>query len=134
MLQNFPVHASVAASDIGRARTWYQEKLGLDPKKTDPGGGMWFEFAGGSWLLVYSSGAAGTAQNTVAGWTVEDIEAVMDELRSHGVVFEEYDMPGIRTVNGIATWEGMAKSAWFKDSEGNTFEISEVLSEVLTPR
>ncbi|HLA93969.1 MAG TPA: VOC family protein [Actinomycetota bacterium] len=128
MLEQFPVHASVAASDIDRARTWYKEKLGLEPRKTDPGGGMWFEFAGGTWLYVYASGAAGTAQNTVAGWTVKGIESVMAGLRSRGVVFEEYDFPGgLKTVKGLAIWDGVAKAAWFKDSEGNTFELSEVL-------
>jgi len=127
MLERFPVHASVAAADIERAKAWYEEKLGLEPQKTDPGGGMWFEFAAGTWLYVYPSGAAGTARNTVAGWTVTGIEEVMDRLRSRGVVFEEYDLPGIRTVDGLATWEGMARAAWFRDSEGNTFELSEVL-------
>lgn len=129
MLEHFPVHASVAASDMERARTWYKDKLGLEPKMTDPGGGMWFEFAGGTWLYVYGSGAAGTAMNTVAGWTVTDIEAVMNDLRSRGVVFEDYNMPGLKTVNGLATWDGAAKAAWFKDSEGNTFELSEVLAQ-----
>ena len=56
------------------------------------------------------------------------MESVMEELRSRGVVFEDYDMPGIKTVNGLATWEGMGKAAWFKDSEGNTLELSEVLA------
>lgn len=127
MLERFPIHATVAASDIDRARSWYEAKLGLEPKVTDPGGGMWFEFSSGTWLYVYPTASAGTAQNTVAGWTVTGIEQVMDELRSRGVVFEEYDLPGIRTVNGLATWEGMGKAAWFRDSEGNTFELSEVL-------
>ncbi len=124
-LKDFPIHTTVAASDLDRARTWYREKLGLTPDKED-GGGFWIEFAGGTWLYVYATGSAGTAQNTVGGWTVENIEAVMKELRDRGVEFEEYDMPGIKTEEGLATFE-TAKNAWFKDSEGNTFELSETL-------
>jgi catechol 2,3-dioxygenase-like lactoylglutathione lyase family enzyme len=128
MLARFPVHASVAAADVDRARGWYKDRLGLEPKMTDPGGGMWFEFAGGTWLYVYPTAFAGTAQNTVAGWTVSGIEGVMQDLRGRGVVFEEYDVPGLKTAGGLATWDGVAKAAWFKDSEGNTFELSEVLA------
>jgi catechol 2,3-dioxygenase-like lactoylglutathione lyase family enzyme len=126
LLDQFPIHATVAASDLNRARDWYRDKLGLEPK-TEDGGGMWFEFSGGMWLYVYATGSAGTAMNTVAGWTVINIEKVMDELRDRGLVFEEYDTPGIKTKDGLATWE-TAKAAWFKDSEGNTFELSETLT------
>jgi len=125
MIDQFPIHTTVAASDLDRARSWYQEKLGLEPKKSDDGG-LWFEFAGGTWLYVYKTGSAGTAKNTVGGWTVENIEKVMEELKGRGVVFEDYDMPGIKTEDGLATFE-TAKNAWFKDSEGNTFELSEPL-------
>lgn len=65
---------------------------------------------------------------TAAGWEVEDIEKEVAELRSHGVVFEEYDLPGIKTVNGIAVI-GNEKAAWFKDSEGNILNIAEVLDQ-----
>jgi catechol 2,3-dioxygenase-like lactoylglutathione lyase family enzyme len=126
MLEQFPIHATVAASDLARARAWYEEKLGLTPQKEDPSG-LWFQFASETWLLVYQTGSAGTAQNTQAGWTVKDIESLMEDLRGRGVVFEEYDFPGMgKTVNGLADF-GSAKAAWFKDSEGNTFELSEVL-------
>jgi catechol 2,3-dioxygenase-like lactoylglutathione lyase family enzyme len=124
-LTEFPVHTTVAASDLDRARRWYEEKLGLTPDQEDPGG-VWFHFAGDTWLHVYQTGFAGTAKNTVAGITVKDIEAVMERLKSRGLVFEEYDMPGLSTVNGLATWETF-KAAWFKDSEGNTFELSETM-------
>lgn len=124
-LENFPIHATVAASDLDRARTWFEEKLGLKPQEQDAGG-FWFRFAGETWLYVYQTGSAGTAKNTVAGWTVNNIEAVMKELRDRGMEFEEYDMPGIKTEDGLATFE-TAKTAWFKDTEGNTFELSETL-------
>jgi len=125
VLERFPVHATGAASDIGRAKKWFAEKLGIAPKNEDPGGGLWFEFGDGTWLSIYPTGSAGTAQNTIAGWTVTGIESVMADLRGRGVVFEDYDFPGLKTVNGLASM-GPAKAAWFKDSEGNTYELSEV--------
>ena len=124
LLEEFPVYATVAASDIERAKTWYLEKLELKPKK-EVMGSLWYEFSPGTWLLVYQTSSAGTAQNTQAGWTVKNIESVMSRLRAHGVHFEEYDFGPMKTVDGLLDVPGMGKSAWFKDSEGNIFEISE---------
>ena len=124
MIESFPIHATVAASDPERAKTWYREKLGLEPKK-ELMGSLWYEFAPGTWLLVYPTELAGTAQNTQAGWTVTGIESVMESLRARGVEFEEYDFGGFKTENGLLTIPGVGKSSWFKDSEGNIFELSE---------
>src|SRR6187431_3359336 len=76
MLTDFPIHATAAAMDLDRARGWYLDKLGLVPEREDPGG-VWYRFAGDTWLYLYATPSAGTAQNTIAGWTVRDIEAVM---------------------------------------------------------
>jgi catechol 2,3-dioxygenase-like lactoylglutathione lyase family enzyme len=124
MLKRFPIHATAAAIDLDRARRWYQEKLGLVPEREDPGG-VWYRFGGETWLYLYATPSAGTARNTIAGWTVTGIEAVMAGLRERGVKFEDYDFGKARTVDGLADF-GMAKAAWFKDSEGNTYELSEV--------
>ena len=123
VLEQFPIHATVAASDLERAKAWYREKLDLEPKIDDPMG-AWYRFNGDTWLLVYHTPSAGTAQNTQAGWAVTGIESVMGELRSRGVVFEDYDFGEMKTVNGLLATPG-GKAAWFKDSEGNTFELSE---------
>jgi catechol 2,3-dioxygenase-like lactoylglutathione lyase family enzyme len=124
-LADFAVWPVLAASDIGRAKKWYQEALGLAPKREDQTGGLWFEFAGGSWLLVYPTPHAGTARNTQAHIEVADIERLMDGLRARGVVFEEYDFGEMgKTTNGLIEIMGW-KGAWFKDSEGNTIEIAE---------
>ena len=125
MLEHFPIHATAAAVDLVRARAWYQEQLDLTPEREDPGG-TWSRFAGDTWLYLYGTPSAGTAMNTIAGWTVKDIEAVMADLRGRGVVFEDYDFGEVSTVDGLVDF-GVAKAAWFKDSEGNTFELSEVL-------
>ncbi len=125
MLERFPISARAAAIDLARARGWYEEKLGLVPAREDPGG-VWYRFGGDTWLYLYGTPSAGTAKNTVAGWAVSDIEGVMAHLRGRGVVFEDYDFGEFRTVDGLANF-GVARAAWFKDSEGNTFELSEVL-------
>ena len=126
MLSQFPIHPSAAVSDLERTRAWYSEKLGVSPEMEDPGG-LWYRFAGDTWLYLYTSTFAGTARNTVAGWSVKDIETVMADLRSHGVVFDDYDFGEIKTVDGLVNF-GPAKAAWFKDPDGNTFELSEVMA------
>ena len=69
---------------------------------------------------------AGRSTATLVGWDVDDIEAVVDELISEGVRFEHYDEPGLRTdAKGIATFEGEAKVAYFKDPDGNTLSIAQ---------
>ena len=125
MLAQFPIHATVAATYLERARRWYEEKLGLKPEREDPGG-AWYQFAADTWLYLYGTTSGGTAKNTVAGWTVTGIVGVMAALRARGVVFEDYDFSELKTVDGLADF-GFAKAAWFKDSEGNTYELSEVL-------
>jgi catechol 2,3-dioxygenase-like lactoylglutathione lyase family enzyme len=123
MLEQFPISVRAAASDLDRARQWYADKLGLTPTEEEFGG-LWYRFAGDTWLYVYQTPTAGTAQNTIAGWSVSGIEAVMAQLRSHGVVFEEYDFGQARTIDGLLDMGGV-KAAWFKDSEGNTYELTE---------
>lgn len=123
-LADFPIYATAAAADLERARAWYEQRLGLTPAREDPGG-VWYQFGGETWLYLYATPSAGSAQNTIAGWTVTAIETVMADLRARGVTFEEYDFGDFRTVDGLADF-GTAKAAWFKDSEGNTYELSEV--------
>ena len=94
-LTGFPIHATAAAIDLERARRWYEDELGLVPEREDPGG-VWYRFAGDTWLYLYATPSAGTAQNTIAGWTVTDIETVMADLRARGVTFEDYDFGELR--------------------------------------
>jgi phosphoribulokinase len=75
---------------------------------------------------MYPSAGAGTSKTSTAFWAVKNVEAEVAELKARGVVFEEYDMPNLKTVNSIATGGG-AKTAWFKDSEGNILAISQKL-------
>jgi hypothetical protein len=73
---------------------------------------------------MYPSAGAGTSKASTAFWSVADVEKEVAELKSRGVVFEEYDMPGITMENSIATGGG-AKTAWFTDSEGNIMAIAQ---------
>jgi predicted enzyme related to lactoylglutathione lyase len=106
---------------VKRAREFYEKKVGL-VAKVEIGGDVVYECGAGSWIYLYHSAGAGTSEASQAFWQVEDIEAEVRELRSRGVVFEEYDVPGMKTENGIATGGG-ARAAWFKDSEGNVMAI-----------
>jgi catechol 2,3-dioxygenase-like lactoylglutathione lyase family enzyme len=121
------VGAMIAASDLARARAWYVEKLGLTPHRDYDG-----EFvirSGATRLSVYETPSAGSAQNTVAMWWVEDLRAEVAELRGRGVVFEDYDFGEARTVDGILEDEdGM--TAWFKDSEGNVLALAHYGEEI----
>jgi catechol 2,3-dioxygenase-like lactoylglutathione lyase family enzyme len=123
MLREFPMSARLAALDIGRARAWYEEKLGLAPEKEEMGGaGLWYRCAG-TWFYLYQTDTAGTARNTVGGWEVDDLTSVVTGLRSRGVIFEDYDFGEMKTVDGILSVGGY-QAAWFKDSEGNTLELT----------
>jgi hypothetical protein len=125
MLRDHPMSARLAASDIGRARAWYEEKLQLTPEKEQMGGtSLWYHTAD-TWFLLYQTESAGTAQNTVGGWDVRDLDAIMADLRARGVTFEDYDFGEVKTVDGVLSVGGY-KAAWFKDSEGNVLELTEV--------
>ena len=118
------VHASLAASDIERARRWYEEKLGLVPFESWP---ELLRFrVGTSSFSVFHTASAGTAKNTVAIFTVADLRAEVTTMRSRGVVFEDYDIGGYRTVDGILEDEDDGSmNAWFTDSEGNIIGLAQ---------
>jgi catechol 2,3-dioxygenase-like lactoylglutathione lyase family enzyme len=115
--------ATIAVSDMDRAKKFYGEILGLKVVEESPAGTR-FENASGGNLFVYPSQFAGTNKATYAGFDVEDVEATVKELRGRGIVFEEYDFPGLKTVDGIAEMEG-EKGAWFKDPDGNILSVGE---------
>ena len=121
MLQRSPMYAYLPAKDVARAREFYERKLGFEPKQ-EVGGGVVYEFAGGTACFLYPTPNAGTSQASQAFWQVADVEREVAELKARGVTFEEYDAPGFKTVNGIMT-AGGAKAAWFRDSEGNILAV-----------
>jgi catechol 2,3-dioxygenase-like lactoylglutathione lyase family enzyme len=116
----------IPVAKVARARKFYEEKLGLTPKE-EYAGGVIYECGDGSWVFMYPSAGAGTSKASTAFWAVDDVAAEVRELKARGVVFEEYNMPGIKMENSIAS-AGGAKTAWFKDSEGNILAISQRVS------
>jgi catechol 2,3-dioxygenase-like lactoylglutathione lyase family enzyme len=125
MLSQRPVHTTIPASDIERAKRFYGETLGFPIRLEGPGGVM-FEGAEGTRFVVYPSPNAGASPNTLMGFDVDDIESEVRELTARGVVFEQYDFPGMKTDElGIAT-AGPTRSAWFKDTEGNILGVVEL--------
>jgi hypothetical protein len=124
MLSDSEVYAVLPASDLGRARSYYSEKLGLEPTQ-ERGDGLIYEGKGGAKILLYETQFAGTAQNTALSWVTNDLDGEMADLRSRGVVFEEYDFPGLKTENGVATYDD-GRGAWFKDSEGNILSVTQL--------
>ena len=124
MLANAPIRAYLPVSDVARARKFYEKTLGLVPRQ-EYAGGVIYE-CGGAEVFMYPTPNAGTSKASQAFWQVADVEAEVAELKARGVVFEEYDMPGITMKNSIATGGG-AKTAWFKDTEGNILAVSQRL-------
>ena len=124
MLKDSPICAYIPVSDVPRARKFYEEKVGLEPRE-EYAGGVIYE-CGGTEVFLYPTPNAGTSKASQAFWSVDDVEAEVAQLKSRGVKFEEYDMPGITMKNSIATGGG-AKTAWFKDTEGNIMAVSQRL-------
>src|SRR6266481_5304375 len=121
MLQNFPFYAYIPAKDVARARRFYEGKLGFRPKH-EIAGGVVYEFGEKTACFLYPTPNAGTSRASQAFWQVDDVEREVAELKARGVKFEEYDMPGMKTKEGIAT-AGGAKAAWIKDTKGNILAL-----------
>ncbi len=121
MLSDAPVAPALPASDLDRAKAFYEKTLELSVVEENPGA-VTFACGDGTVLLVYPSEFAGTNKATAAGFRVADLEAVMARLRDRGVVFEDYDLPGLKTVDGVAIF-GDSRGCFFTDTEGNILSI-----------
>jgi catechol 2,3-dioxygenase-like lactoylglutathione lyase family enzyme len=127
------VAGRLPAADLERARAFYAQKLGLEPAEERPGGLLYR--IGDCEFALFESGGASPGTFTQLAFEVEDIETAVAELRERGVVFEEYELPGLTTVDGIAEVEGEypskggkgERAAWFRDSEGNMIGIGQPL-------
>jgi catechol 2,3-dioxygenase-like lactoylglutathione lyase family enzyme len=133
MLANAEVATRLPVRNLKRARAFYKDKLGLEPAEERPGGLM-YRF-GSTRFALFESGGSASGEHTQMGFEVTDIEAVVDELRRRGVVFEQVDVPGLRTVDGIADIQGNypslgvgERAAWFRDSEGNLLGIGQPIT------
>lgn len=124
-LNDNPAIAVVAVSDMTAARDFYEGKLGFSAGAERPDGGVRYPCGDGTAIHVYPSPAnAGKSTATLVGFEVDDLEATVDELTANGVVFEQYDFDPIHTdEKGIARL-GDARSAWFKDPDGNIISVN----------
>src|SRR4030095_559853 len=121
MLQKSPLYAYIPAKDVERARGFYEGKLGFRPKE-ETEGGVVYEFGEHTARFLHTTPNAGASRASQAFWQVDDIEREVAELKTRGVKFEDYDMPGDKSPSGVLT-AGGAKAAWFKDTEGNILAI-----------
>jgi catechol 2,3-dioxygenase-like lactoylglutathione lyase family enzyme len=127
------VATRLPVQNLERARRFYVEKLGLEPVEERPGG-LLYRCGNGSFAL-FASGGIASGSHTQIGLEVTDLRAAVEVLRARGVVFEEYDLPGLKTVDGVAEVTGNYPSkggkgelaAWFKDSEGNMLGLGQPL-------
>jgi catechol 2,3-dioxygenase-like lactoylglutathione lyase family enzyme len=123
MIKDLRAHTTLPAVDMERATKFYAEKLGLTPAtEMSTGGGVFYEVGGGTRFLLFPSANPARGGHTQIGFTTPDIKKEVAALRARGVVFEEYDLPGFKTVDSIAQ-VGPNQAAWFKDSEGNMIGV-----------
>ena len=125
-LSQYKVAAAIVVSDMDRAKEFYEGKLGLLPD-TESDDNRAYRCGEGTVIHVYSSpDHAGKSTATLAGWYVDDVGRIVDELTSRGVTFERYDEGPLRTdEKGIATFDRGAKVAYFRDPDGNTLSIAQ---------
>jgi catechol 2,3-dioxygenase-like lactoylglutathione lyase family enzyme len=124
MLSSAPVAPTIPVTDLAKAREFYEGMLGLNVKQEDQGEGLLIEAGEGSMLYLYKRPPA-PSQHTLASFHVKDLDAEMDELIAKGVVFEQYDMPGLKTDEKGISQMGDMRGAWFKDPDGNILALDE---------
>jgi predicted enzyme related to lactoylglutathione lyase len=127
VLSNSRVEANIPASDLKRARAFYEDTLGLEPQSAVDGVQVVYRTSGGTTFNLYETAYAGQAGHTIAQWHVDDIESEVRDLKGRGVTFQVYDLPGISWDGDIATLPDVGRAAWFTDSEGNIMCVDQVV-------
>jgi catechol-2,3-dioxygenase len=123
MLKDIDATAILAVKDIGVAKDFYERVLGLEPAGSEHDGMILYK-SGSSSVLVYESEHAGTNQANALAWSVGgDFDAIVEDLRTRGVIFEHYDLPGLRLQGDVHVAENF-KAVWFKDPDGNILHIN----------
>lgn len=121
MLGNSNVHPVLLSTDLEQTRVFYHDKLGLEILIENEHA-LEFRCGGGTKLVVTKSSVGTADLQTKIGWEVDDLRAELTELRSRGVSIEEYDLPDLRTEDGIADF-GFAWMAWIVDPSKNALSI-----------
>jgi catechol 2,3-dioxygenase-like lactoylglutathione lyase family enzyme len=124
-LSDGKVSSAIGVSDMGKAKEFYEGKLGLSGGGETGDGGVDYECGGGTSVHVYPSPSAKPSGATLAAWEVGDIESEVDELTGNGVTFEQYDEGPMKTdEKGIISF-GDGKGAFFKDPDGNVLGLAQ---------
>ena len=117
---------AIPAQDIKRAREFYEQKLGLQPSNPGPDGSVVYHTGETRFTLFPSTGKA-SGTHTQMGLEVDDVKAAVEELKTKGVHFEDYDFENFKTEGSVLSMPDGEKVAWFKDSEGNLISVSSAL-------
>jgi catechol-2,3-dioxygenase len=121
MLARHPIDPMILATDLAVARDFYGDRIGLEIL-IESDDFLTFGCGGDSRLVVTRSSTGSSEPQTKASWRVQDLASEVAELRSRGVEVEEYDEPGLKTVDGIAD-VGFALCAWIVDPHGNSIGL-----------
>ena len=124
MLYAAPLTTMLPVMDMQRARDFYENCLGLKPAGFKPDGKFVYACAGGSVIALFPKEGGTKADHTAISFQVDHIDSAISSLKDAGVVFEDYDFPGLKTLNHVCVL-GSEKAAWFKDTEGNYLCIHE---------
>jgi catechol 2,3-dioxygenase-like lactoylglutathione lyase family enzyme len=124
MLGDSPIHPVLLSTDLAETRRFYHDQLGLEILNENEAA-IIFRCGGGTHLDVTKSTTGTADTQTQAGWEVQDLRSELAELRSRGVKVEDYDMPGLKTEDGIADM-GFAWMAWIVDPGKNALAIIQI--------
>lgn len=124
MLSSAPITTMMPVMDMSRARHFYEAMLGLRPVGLKPDGKFVYACANGAFIALFPKEGGTKAEHTAISFQVENIGAAITALEKNGVVFEDYDLPGLKTLNHVCVL-GSEKAAWFRDTEGNYLCIHE---------
>ena len=124
MLSDSRIATMLPVSDLQRARAFYEDLLGFKSMfENEAGQEVGYQTGGGGTFVIYRSGGRADGSFTQMSIMLSDFDAEVADLRDRGVTFMDYDMPGLKTVDGVATL-GNDRAAWFKDPDGNTIAVT----------
>ena len=125
LIATAPFSVVLPAKDATRAKDFWERIVGVEMTEAGAPGYLMGKAGKGTSFLIYETLLKPT-EATAAAFLVDDLDATMTELRARGLKFLDYDMPGLKTVNGVAEMGEMGRGAWFMDSEGNTINIAQM--------
>lgn len=128
-MASFPsrdVTCMLPVKDLARARRFYEDRLGIEVVGGKPDGKFVYR-CGGTEIALFPKPEGTKAEHTALSFRVDDIGEAVAALKSRGVVFADYDLPGLKTVEHVCVL-GAEKAAWFEDTEGNILCLHEDLA------